>query len=841
MQAPQYWSPSDISATGYKGLDLATNSFQSPEPDEKTARLELEVRIIEISKFSNAIITPSRVNVRKPPTSLDAAKAQSPVPSPAPSPYLDSPGFYDSNFSTPDLSRNAYFPPVSPRPSQVGYGIPLDTWRPLKQLPDVRPARGHIRAESQTDLLSDLDAERTFNAEPGYGYTPPGQGNLHSRPRLVEWYDNHWKPVWNMYAFLIVGILFAAGHHLFYHSLHGKEAKDQLRMLRYGTALAFLAKANFAATVMFAFQQRAWQTVRHKILTIGAVDSLFAAVEDLSAWLNWEVFRSAKVAMCLALYIWATPLVVILTSETLAVTPLTKREDAMCPSVRTLNFTHEETKDWRDAIAVQGLFELSVSLWNTTSDTQDANDPNSFDYWTDSSQQYSEVAWMSAYLQQTIMRKNAAQDICGVGWNCSFTIEFIGPGYKCEQLASGVDSPVKKLGDAEAPFNTSVILPYGNHSYLAIANQGDYAAQQISTGSGGHPKMKPPYPEKLGAFRTEPVLWIGYAAVDNTTKHQPENNTVDGWFDAYTPTIFGCEHYETKYKVHFNYTGGFQSHNVTERNFLNKIIDTQYTGDFDVEDGTWDNTTAVPDKNYIYPKDIRRYRRTGAYHSLGKQFRDFLNGNIRMPYYVSETKATQTRLIERHNYLPIKNFQKEVQKLYEEMILSLLSNPQFIAVSWANDPSQYSGVTVGGAETEYPCSRERTTNCYFYHAAELWSVYAVTIAIAIGALISGVLATRDEGLTRNTRFSSILAAAKGQGLDNVQWQGDRRAQDLKVGYGLVPGVAGDQVYGFGLEGDVRQAVGESITQNRTWTRLNENATGWRGKAGDWFRVVTRQR
>ncbi|CAM1510688.1 Fc.00g010230.m01.CDS01 [Cosmosporella sp. VM-42] len=742
---------------------------------------------------------PSQIAVRKPVGSPSASSAKTL------SPPQESPGYFESDFPSPEFvfsgrGSPAYFSPTDAQFVGARQGVPLDSWRPSPQMQDRQFLGAHGKHESQTALLGNLPAENTFNIQPGYGYPPNDGGYPPPRPNIADWYAKNWNQAWNMYFFFISGVLFAAGHHIFYRSLHGKEANDQLRMLRYGTALAFLAKACFAATVIFAFRQRAWMTVRHKILPLEAVDSLFAAADDLTALLNWQVLRNAKTAICLAVYIWATPLVVILTSETLAVTPLTRREDTMCPSIRTLNFTHEETKDYRDPITVADLFELSVSLWNTTATTPrvDTKNPNSFDYWTDTSQQYIEVAWKSAFLQQALMRKHAAKEICGVGWNCSYVIQFVGPGYNCTELASGVNGTVKKLGDAEPPFDTSVLLPYGNYSYIAMADQGEYAAQQVDSGDGGRPKQGPPYPEKLGVFRTEPIVWIGYAAVENNTKHQPENNTVDGWYEAYTPTIFACEHYETNYTFRVNYTNGLQTHTVLDRLFMDKVIDTRYIPDeLDLQDGTWDNTTAVPESNYIYPRDLHKYRKTGAYHSMGKQMRAFMNGTIVMPGYVSKTLALQTRLIDRHNYLPVANIQKEVQNFYEEMILSLLSDPQFIAVSWAHDPSQYTGITVGGEETNFACTRERTTNCYFYHEAQLWVVYVAAILIAICGLVSGVLATRGEGVVRNTRFSSFAAATRGQGgLEQVQWNDDPNVGNLRVGYGLVPGLAGERIYGY---------------------------------------------
>jgi hypothetical protein len=75
-------------------------------------------------------------------------------------------------------------------------------------------------------------------------------------------------------------------------------------MLRYGVTLAYLTKASLMASVVLAFRQQIWATFRSKLLSITAVDSLFAVMEDLSAIFNLEVFQRAKVAMFLAVVVW---------------------------------------------------------------------------------------------------------------------------------------------------------------------------------------------------------------------------------------------------------------------------------------------------------------------------------------------------------------------------------------------------------------------------------------------------------------------------------------------------------------------------------------------------------
>jgi hypothetical protein len=118
---------------------------------------------------------------------------------------------------------------------------------------------------------------------------------------IVRW---PWNPSWNMYLFFGFGLACAVGHHVYYSRLDGKPAADQLQMLRYGMALSFAAKAGLSAAVLVAFHQRIWMTVRTRLLSVAAVDSLFSATEDLASFLSGEMVRNAKVAAGLALFIW---------------------------------------------------------------------------------------------------------------------------------------------------------------------------------------------------------------------------------------------------------------------------------------------------------------------------------------------------------------------------------------------------------------------------------------------------------------------------------------------------------------------------------------------------------
>lgn len=641
-----------------------------------------------------------------------------------------------------------------------------------------------------------------------------------------------WHPSFSMYVCFVFGILCAVGHHIFYTSLDGQIADNQSGMLRYGTLLAYGAKAGFSAAVVSAFKQRVWVTVRSRFMSIKGLDSMFAAAEDMVAMLDFEFMRDAKAAYALALFAWTTPLVVILTSNTLLVEPRTLTQNTTCPAVRTLNFTFEETYEWRAPVKIDGLYEVPVSIWNTTK-RDDDSDPNWFDYYTGPSPAFQSIATLGAFLEEVVPRKNASFDTCGTGWNCTFAVEFTAPGYKCTELASGVGATPRNLtqesGEAVPPFpDTDFLLPRGNYSYYAFTSGGEYSPTQMkSVGVGGIPEGLDPseYPADLGALRTEPVIWIGYSVVNHPNQTQPFRNESAAWADAFTPKILACEHRETSYVANFTYVDAQQFARIERRTFGAPVINTTFLPGVMARDGTDDNTTATPAANYVLPRDTARYRRAAAYHSLGKMLRGFLNGTVAVSdalvQAIENTPAVQTKLLDqRNNYFPYPDLPDRVRGLYDDVLLSMFSNPQLVEVAWAQRPGEMSGMrSQGGASGGdsdsddddeaaymYPCTRYRTANSYAYHRRDLWLVYGIAAVLTLVCIAAGALAIRDNGgVTRNTRFSSVVAATRGPALEKIAWQGplqDRgdvpsEVKRLRLGYGVMSDMSGGGGVGVG--------------------------------------------
>lgn len=633
-----------------------------------------------------------------------------------------------------------------------------------------------------------------------------------------------WDSSWNMYVLLAVGVFFAGGHHWFYSGLHGHEAAGaaQMQMLRYGQTLSTFAVASLSAALVIALRQRVWMAVSRRTFTLAAIDALFAATQDITSLFEPSLYREASLVMLLAWLVWAAPLVVILTSSTLTVeAPF---DLTTCPAARTLNFTLEEQYNWRTAPKQDNLYRLSLSFWNATA--ANTSDPLLFDYYHQYPLQAETLATLVSLLGRPAEKRDESLEVCGKGWDCSYETNFIAPGYKCTELASGVGSTPAQLGLATCPFGPQDLMPEGNSTYLSTAFIGEYASQQVPSGNGGVPLSQPPWPKTLGAFRTEPVIWLGYSEVADSSARGPNSSDPDR-FTHYNPRIFGCEHWEIKYSVLVEFKSSHQYYRILDRSYLRPIINTTLDSSQEANDGTLDSTVAVPEENYVYPTDAR-YRTIAAYHGLGVLLRRYLNGSVDYAFGSANvrTRLRTTHLLDPSTSLTPSDIMSRIQNLYEDQILSIMSEPQFLATTWAATPDRLSTRDV---DTRYPCRRWREGNRFVYRWVDLVITYAIAITVAGVGVILGAQVIWRSGIVRTAKFSSILAATRSQGLSQLGWGVDdgrppEGAGEVRIGYGMTTSRAsyhGDErgfgqgmgrltpeekrdMFSFGLEADLRQ-------------------------------------
>ncbi|KAF6806231.1 hypothetical protein CSOJ01_08955 [Colletotrichum sojae] len=118
---------------------------------------------------------------------------------------------------------------------------------------------------------------------------------------------------------------------------------------------------------------------------------------------------------------------------------------------------------------------------------------------------------------------------------------------------------------------------------------------------------------------------------------------------------------------------------------------------------------------------------------------------------------------------------------------------------------------------------------YYYQTRVLVLVYVIVVLLAVLGVVAGAVAfRRNGGVSRNSNFSSIVAATRSNNLNKVDWDGPEKdrgnvSSDVmhrRLGYGQVrtyqdggeqgstrAGHDEDVKYGFGFEGDVDQSTG----------------------------------
>lgn len=245
----------------------------------------------------------------------------------AATPYIDSP-------SSPPRTARVAFAPANPpdsdnraggqAPSSIGLGIdsvaqspgyqafhgylPVYSRDPFQVFPNESDTQlgdcsSKAGFQQQEHLISSPDAPAYYYYPQQYGSSPPPEGPDNSgSSRWPRW---RWVgSAWPMYGMFSVGVICAGAHHIFYNHLDGMPADNQMKMVRIGGLLSYGSKASLLAAVIFAYKQQAWVTARRKVLRLRSIDSLFAAITEPLALLNWEFIKMAKVAVALAVLVW---------------------------------------------------------------------------------------------------------------------------------------------------------------------------------------------------------------------------------------------------------------------------------------------------------------------------------------------------------------------------------------------------------------------------------------------------------------------------------------------------------------------------------------------------------
>jgi hypothetical protein len=297
-----------------------------------------------------------------------------------------------------------------------------------------------------------------------------------------------------------------------------------------------------------------------------------------------------------------------------------------------------------------------------------------------------------------------------------------------------------------------VLVPEGTNIYYADVTTKEYKRPQVDTNDKGMPAKGPPYPDFLGAFQSEPVLWIGHS-VQTSKPYDKSSPYAAKWEVVHEPKIFKCVAHHTNYTFQMKYNDTVQGHTLKSREFVKPVVDTTVLHDKDDDD--IDDVTAEPEANFVLPIDAKKYKETASYHAMGQLLRNFLSGQVSKndskAYIVTKSDISETRLVNPLTSYPLENLMDEIQNVFQDMIITLLSEPHLVVAD----------------KQSVPCTKSRSVNVFVYHRQGLWTGYALAVAITFGSILVGAFAMYQNGVASDTLFSRIMVTTRNPTLDRL--------------------------------------------------------------------------
>ena len=295
--------------------------------------------------------------------------------------------------------------------------------------------------------------------------------------------------------------------------------------------------------------------------------------------------------------------------------------------------------------------------------------------------------------------------------------------------------------------NLSLMAPYTNIIYSADIDGGEYPNPQVPTNRNGEP-IDPSAARNLGVFKAEPELWIGFSV--QTGQPWPANSQyAANWSSGVVESkIMRCVHYEVMYSINMTFTEGVQNATVTKREFLEPVVNTTLLSYSDTA------LDATPEANWVRPEtDPKKYKRTTVYHVLGTLARSFLRGTMESTpkYVITRSDISETRLTDSRTAYPSPNLDTGVQTFYEDMILSLLSEPRMVATE---------NKTVS-------CTKSKFMIVHLYREQGLWIGYAIVAFISFMSLVIGSVSLYHNGVSSDTLFSRIMVTTRNPTIDQL--------------------------------------------------------------------------
>ncbi|KAG0124257.1 hypothetical protein HOY82DRAFT_588002 [Tuber indicum] len=524
--------------------------------------------------------------------------------------------------------------------------------------------------------------------------------------RDMEWGSKlHWFLPSAMVGLFILGLLGALLHHWFYVSLHGKGAKDQLIMVRFGTAFAFFTKAALVGSIVLAYRQRIWYTLRTKPITVKGIDNLFALTEDPTGFYSKDGATRARVATLMALATWVIPLAAVLSPGALTA-QLSRVESTADCAVPALN-----TSAQNDAVQDQpkyGILGYDLVYFNNS-------DPPGHDQYFGGS---GYLLGEAANFAFTLRKPRDIFSPCK-GYNCTWSAVFDAPWYECHE---------KSVSEARDAFDTMEWVditsrhwaPRSQVTLVAVSDGEEYASQQPLW--NGSDNMQ-------GYFTGEPTIRVGYVVDTGIPVVEGSVDSESGlWKTVLEPHWLSCDLFKASWNVTFNFTG---------------------TPSARVKTSNRRRLFEPPKMGPTHPN----YRENALYYSFGRLIREKLREGLGARNGTLDTRRSSSYhpLVNATTRFAIDDVKGGVEKLVTDLGITLLTFP-------------YLDIALN---TSVGCTNWRNENRFHYSPQGLWIGYTLSVIATLASVLVGMHSIYVNGITSDTLFSKILVTTRNPTLDKL--------------------------------------------------------------------------
>ncbi|ROW08545.1 hypothetical protein VPNG_06196 [Cytospora leucostoma] len=563
---------------------------------------------------------------------------------------------------------------------------------------------------------------------------------------LITWHQK-FHLQFSMVGLAFLGFFAALGHHLYNASLNGQEVSGDAQWPpRYGSALAFFVRMVLVGSVQIAYKQQAWLAVKQRALKVSTLDAMFAVYYDPFQFANIEFLLKTTLPAVLAVISWALPLCAIASPSTLITRNGHQMINTTCPNVPVMNFTREidYTLDGADD-NLSGL-----AYWNINSDDE---------YWyTSPSMELERIFTLSTLSTAGPL---APANPCPSGTNCTYSIQFDGPAYGCEERAD--------FGGPYQLYNKSQMAPAGDLLYASYSS-----LPMGPEDENGEPltwyNMSESDPE-VGVFTGLPSLWLGWAT------GIPDGPSL--WSNL-TSHIAECQMYNATY----SFTVTFASGNMLVNNSATTL-----------------NGLLLPPGDTKSPSE-RDYLQFGSYHATGSLFRKLLSGNVTLgedsevgPYAITYTDATQTDLLERDSQLPTSNYlAAAIEDMYRNVFFSMMSDALL-------HDRQLSTV---------PCSVTSSLLVWNYEPFWLALSYCLAVGVTIIILFIGMHGFIKNGYAADASFSTFMATTRSKDVDELsrgsclgEWPKNKEFKETRLRFGEIETNSSDHHAAFAFPSSIK--------------------------------------